>query len=248
MLLKTSAFSRLQLTTVLFILFTALSGCSSYNPPRQQPHRSAAPLPEVTRPSTRPRAPANLPSKRVITSTVVQKGRSHPKPKSAVTVQRYSDKPRQTVITQTEAQAVLTPDEIENTQPQPVHSEPDPYENIPESSDKKAVNDSSPAVKSLMIRARADLAIGKDQSAISKLERALRIEPSNANAWYLLAKAHQSSGEHQQAITMAKKAISFAGADEGMAVKSWKLIKQSGEASGDTISVQEAINYSKVNP
>jgi hypothetical protein len=246
-----------RLPLVLFTLvavFGSISGCSSYNPPRQQSHRTTAPLPEITRPAVRPQVHA--PTKRVITSSVVQKPRPHPpgrqlpvkKPKPTVTVQRNSDKPKQTVITQTEVQAVLTPDEIENAQPQPVQSEPDPYENIPESSDQQSADASSPAVKSLMIRARADLALGSDQSAISKLERALRIEPSNAGAWYLLARAHQSLGEHQQAITMAKKAINFAGADEAMALKSWQLIKQSGEASGDSIAVQEAINYSKVNP
>ncbi len=234
---------------ILLAGLSGVSGCSSYQPPRQQSARIPPPaLPEVTPPVKKP---IRIPPKRVISSTVVQKPRAlptKPKPvrKPAVTVQRYSDKPKQTVITQTEAQAVLTPQEIEN--PQPVQSEPDPYEAVPESADQTLENASSPAVKSLMIRARTDLAMGKDQSAISKLERALRIEPSNAQAWYLLAKAHQSSGEHQQAITMAKKAISFAGADEDMAVKSWKLIKRSGEESGDTIAVQEAINYSKVNP
>ncbi len=232
---------------ILLAGLASVSGCSSYNPPRQQSsYIPKTPLPEVTRPAKRP---VHVPPKRVINSSVVQKprpARTKPVKKPAVTVQRYSDKPKQTVITQTEAQAVLTPQEMEH--PQPVQSEPDPYESIPESSGQASSNDRSPAVKSLMVRARADLAIGKDQSAISKLERALRIEPSNANTWYLLAKAHQSSGEHQQAITMAKKAISFAGADEDMALKSWKLIKRSGEESGDSIAVQEAINYSKVNP
>ena len=253
-LMNKSRFSMLHWAPVYLILLaglTGLNGCSSYSPPRQQSttYVPKAPLPEVTRPA--PRQARVPPPKRVIRSTVVQQTRprpARPKPvkKPAVTVQRYSDKPKQTVITQTEAQAVLTPHEIEN--PQPVQSEPDPYETIPESSNQQATDASSPAVKSLILRARADLAIGSGQSAISKLERALRIEPSNANAWYLLAKAHQSSGEHQQAITMAKKAISFAGADEAMALKSWKLIKRSGEESGDTIAVQEAINYSKVNP
>ena len=74
----------------------------------------------------------------------------------------------------------------------------DPYASIPESSsasnipsDSKPENSGvSPAVKSLLVGARADIAIGRTQSAVSKLERGLRIESQNAQLWHYLAKAH----------------------------------------------------------
>lgn len=210
------------------LLLLAAGGCSSYQPPRPQARAS---LPEITRPQVR-----RPPAKPVKRNTTVAK------------VERYTDKPKTPVITQREVQAVLPESLPEKPTPVVVRSEASPYESIPDSETSANQEESSPAVKSLMIRARADMAIGLEQSAISKLERALRIEPSNADLWYLLAKAHQSSGEHQQAISMAKKSISFAGSNEAIAVKSWKLIKKSGEASGDTIAVKEAINYSKFNP
>jgi len=98
-----------------------------------------------------------------------------------------------------------------------------------------------------MIRARADLAIGRTQSAVSKLERGLRIESQNPNIWHLLAKVHFEQSDHQQAITMAKKSIRYANDDE-LIGKNWELIKKAGEKSGDTIAIKEALDYLKVNP
>lgn len=227
---------------LLSVILLSVSGCSS-SQPRYQARIPATPLPEISRPQAKRSAP--------VRETKPQK--------PVATVQRYSDTPKEPVITQKEVQSVINYEERnENTIgmeaasnptiiPEQV-TEPSPYEDIPENKEQLTRKESSPAVKSLMIRARADMAIGNEQSAISKLERALRIESDNADLWYLLAKAHQSSSDHQQAITMAKKAINYAGSNDEMVAKSWKLIQKSGEASGDSMVVKEAINYSKVNP
>ena len=252
----------------LFMLLLITGGCSSsYQQPPHQPQTGSqanTQLPEVVRPNThrqsprvssttvqRPRRPVRPQRPRQV---VKQKPILRNKPKPAATVHRYSDKPKIDVITQREVQSVLGNSTKSTlvTPPKQVKtgSEASAYANIPDSSDNRKAprqHVSSPAVKSLIIRARADMAIGRDQSAISKIERALRIESDNGELWYLLAKAHQASSNHQQAITMAKKAINFAGANEMLAIKSWKLIKLSGEASGDTVVVQEAINYNKIN-
>ena len=137
----------------------------------------------------------------------------------------------------------------------------DPYASIPESSSVKVSNasitssvgekslttTSSPAVKSLMARARADLSIGETQSAISKLERGLRIESQNPSIWHLLAKAQYDQSNHQQAITMAKKSIRYS-ADDKLIAQNWTLIQKSGEKSDDAIAIKEALDYFKVNP
>lgn len=107
--------------------------------------------------------------------------------------------------------------------------------------------ESSPAVKTLLIKARADLAIGRSTSAIEKLERGLRIEPRNANLWYQLAKTHHARKDYTQAISMAKKSIQNTNRDYVIA-KNWMLIKKAGLKSGDTVVVKEAIDYFKVNP
>jgi predicted Zn-dependent protease len=141
----------------------------------------------------------------------------------------------------------------------------DPYDSIPESGSittkntsisssvgtKPLARTSSPAVKSLMARARADLSIGKTQSAISKLERGLRIESQNPEIWHLLAKAQYDQSNHQQAITMAKKSIRYSDSgkgDEKLIAQNWTLIKKSGEKSDDAIAIKEALDYFKVNP
>lgn len=252
---------------LFMLLLLIVTGCSSsyQTPPHQQPPHQQLPqmrsqantqLPEVVRPQvrrqTKQKQKPRISRRTVQRPPVKQRPRvavkpkrkpiSRNKPTPVATVHRYSDKPKTEVITQREVQSVLKAPMVKK--PLETRSEVGAYASIPDS--PKA--GSSPAVKSLMIRARADMAIGRDQSAISKIERALRIESDNGELWYLLAKAHQASSNHQQAIAMAKKAVNFAGPDESLAIKSWRLIKLSGEASGDTLAVQEALNYSKVNP
>lgn len=128
----------------------------------------------------------------------------------------------------------------------------DPYASIPETSTtavpaKSIGRQASPAVKSLMMQARADLAVGRTQSAVSKLERGLRIESQNPNIWHLLAKAQFGQSNHQQAITMAKKSIRYSG-DDDLISQNWKLIQKAGEKSDDAIAIKEALDYFKVNP
>lgn len=131
----------------------------------------------------------------------------------------------------------------------------DPYASIPENSivsvkptiTESSNSETSPAVKSLMVSARADIAIGRSQSAVSKLERGLRIESQNPQLWHLLAKAHYAQSDYQQTISMARKSIRYATADDLIA-QNWTLIRQAGERSGDATAVKEALDYSKVNP
>jgi len=107
--------------------------------------------------------------------------------------------------------------------------------------------ESSLAVKTLLVKARADLAIGRTSSAIDKLERGLRIEPQNSLLWYQLAKANYDKESYTQTISMAKKSIRNTDRDYIIA-KNWMLIKKAGLKSGDTIVVKEAIDYFKINP
>ena len=106
---------------------------------------------------------------------------------------------------------------------------------------------SSTALKTLLLKARADLAVGNSQSAITSLERGLRIESQNPQAWHLLAQAHYDQSNYQQSISMAKKSIRYS-ADSELTGKNWALIKKAGERSGDTVVVKEALNYFKLNP
>lgn len=110
-----------------------------------------------------------------------------------------------------------------------------------------SIINSSPAVKSLMVGARADLALGKNSSAVSKLERGLRIESQNPELWHLLSKAHYSDSDYTQAITMAKKSIGYS-SNDNMIAQNWALIKKAGEKSGNATVIKEALDYIKLNP
>ena len=131
----------------------------------------------------------------------------------------------------------------------------DPYDTIPSANNRvtsgvlkgASTQKSSPAVHALIVSAQSDMAVGKSGSAVSKLERGLRIEAQNPKLWNLLAKAHYDQSNYQQAISMSKKAIRYSSDDEFIA-SNWSIIKNSGLKSGDTIVVKEAINYFKVNP
>ncbi len=138
----------------------------------------------------------------------------------------------------------------------------DPYANIPDNNSQNSVSkvettkpemtsntaiNSSPAVKSLMVGARADLALGKNSSAVSKLERGLRIESQNPGLWHLLSKANYSDSNYTQSITMAKKSIRYSN-DDDLIAQNWALIKKAGEKSGNASAIKEALDYIKLNP
>ena len=217
-------------------LIMTLSGCSSsFN------NSNSSVLPTI--PEIRSKTPsANAKPKRV-----VKKAPAKPS-KVVAKVKKYSITSKiSTVITQQEVNAVrkkLVPTTVEID---PYDSIPDNSESINKPSSKLATNKSSPAVVSLTARARADIATGRTQSAVSKLERGLRIESQNPNIWNLLAKARYNQRDYQQAITMAKKSIRYATGDKLIA-QNWQLIKDAGKKSDDTIALKEALDYFKVNP
>lgn len=229
-------------------LILLLAGCSSsYSSSYQRPNSRALP---------------NIPE---ISSTVVQRPRKKPyRPQ----VEKYSSntKAKSMVITQSEVAAV-NKDLLILEAKDKATVDIDPYASIPEGSSSSINNttitstienfpsakeslpatETSSAVKSLMIRARADLAIGRTQSAVSKLERGLRIESQNPNIWHLLAKAQYEQSNHQQSISMAKKSIRYT-SDEGLIAQNWELIKKAGKKADDPIAIKEALDYFKVNP
>ncbi len=224
------------LLIVLASISVVLNGCSTgYQRPVQ---RNLPAIPEI-----QPREP--------IRPTYSPPPKSNVKP-YAPTVQKYgvsSPDLNDSVITQKDVATVTQESIIENAR-NSARVDDDPYAAIPESKTTETVTTqtgSSPAVKSLLIRAQADLAIGRSESAISKLERGLRIESQNPKLWNVLAQAHYDQSDYQQAISMSKKSIRYSN-DDDLIAKNWALIKKAGLKSGDTTVVKEAINYFKINP
>jgi len=239
----------------LLVLF-ALTGCSaidSYRYPSQPEVRSLPQIPEIKRPQKA--KPRYIPPKK----TVVRA------PKARVSSSSYQIKNKPIVVKPakpqlTQQQKIEQQKRLQEQAKQNATVDIDPFAKIPESSSqtstvttvlpkntKPVQSLSSPAVKTLISSARADIAIGRSRSAISKLERGLRIEPQNAQIWHMLAKAHYSNSAFLHSISMAKKSISNTNSPD-LINENWKLIKLAGEKSGNADAIKEALDYMKLNP
>ena len=98
----------------------------------------------------------------------------------------------------------------------------------------------SPAVIALLNRAQSDTDSGHRDAAGAAIERALRIEPRNAWLWYELAQLRLLQGQYAQAISLARKSISFAARDRRLLALNWRVIGNARVAQGNADGAQEA--------
>lgn len=99
---------------------------------------------------------------------------------------------------------------------------------------------SSPAVIALMKQAEANRRNGELDLAVSKLERALRIQPRNPGLWYQLALVRMQQQQPRLAEELAKKSISLAGNDRTLLRNNWRLISKAKSMEGDLSGAKEA--------
>lgn len=81
------------------------------------------------------------------------------------------------------------------------------------------------AVLNLLNAAQHDLNNKLYVMAESKLERALRIEPTNANVWYNLAKVAFEQGNVSEAKNIAHRALGYAPENSNVQAKIIQLLK-----------------------
>lgn len=96
------------------------------------------------------------------------------------------------------------------------------------------------AIVALLNRAQIDNQSGNREAAGSSLERALRIEPRNAWLWFELAQLRLAEGQYAQAITLARKSISFAGHEHRLLAMDWQVIGNARVAQGESAGAEEA--------
>jgi predicted Zn-dependent protease len=77
-------------------------------------------------------------------------------------------------------------------------------------------------------------------AASATLERALRLDPRNAELWYRLAKLRLDQRRPEQAQSLAYKSISLAGRNNRLLQMDWQLIAQAKALLGDTAGSQQA--------
>ncbi len=96
------------------------------------------------------------------------------------------------------------------------------------------------AVDGILRDVRRHWAAGQHEQAAAGLERALRIEPSNAYLWQHLAAVRLDQGKSQQAEQFAAKSNSVAGDSAPLRLRNWRIIAEARRLGGDIAGAREA--------
>ncbi len=94
--------------------------------------------------------------------------------------------------------------------------------------------DTSSATLALVTEARSASAARNHANAVAYLERAVRIEPRNAELWIELSAAHLKNGNLAAANQHARKAIALAGSNERLGRLAWLQLADIREAEGSS--------------
>ncbi len=98
----------------------------------------------------------------------------------------------------------------------------------------------SPAVGALVSAANQNSKAGDLDSATASMERAIRIEPRNANLFYKLALLRLKQDKPRLAEDLAKKSALLAASDNTLKKHCWLLIAHARELQQDFAGAKEA--------
>jgi hypothetical protein len=114
--------------------------------------------------------------------------------------------------------------------PQPAPIEPPslPTEPFGTVTPPRPQNDVSGASSALLAQSRAERAAGSFAQATASIERALRLDPNNAELWVERGELALQTGSAAQAATMARKALSLAGSNSRVASRAQQLLRSAG--------------------
>lgn len=104
----------------------------------------------------------------------------------------------------------------------------------------KAERTIPPAVISLLDQADQLRVAGDLNAASSRLERALRIAPEEAEVYYQLARIRLEQGGVQESVSIATQGVELAGADNALKRDLWTLIATARDRLGDTGGATQA--------
>ena len=226
-----------QTLTLLIVSVFAVVSCTTVNIPEAYPPivKNSKPRATVT---TQNSKPSLIPE---IKQPIVK---ARTKPIEKPSVKAVKPKPRQVIV------RAYKPEQGDN-----------PYDRVPnratrvvstagqkETKTARAPATTSPAVKSLLIQAKAAMLVGRNAAAVEKMERALRIEPRNPQIWHLLAKAHYNQKNDSTAISMAKKSNLYVGDGSSLEKQNWQVIKNASKRSENIKTLKAAILYERAHP
>ncbi len=97
------------------------------------------------------------------------------------------------------------------------------------------------AVSSLEDQAERELSTGQVDRAFSTAERAIRINPRNAELWSLLARIQMERSNYVQAEQLARKSNLMSRGDRALQARNWRIISDSLGERGETEEAKEAL-------
>lgn len=106
----------------------------------------------------------------------------------------------------------------------------------------------SVAANALLIGAKADAALGRYDSAITKVERALRIEPNSPLLWYQLGNFNYGKGRYDQAISLSRKSLGMSTGNRSLVSQNLDLMSKAATKTGNTKVFKEVLDYKRMNP
>lgn len=106
----------------------------------------------------------------------------------------------------------------------------------------------SVAANALLLAAKAESAVGRHDAAITKIERALRIEAQSPLLWHELAKQNYNKERYEQAISLARKSLQLSTGNRELVNKNLDLMTKAATKDGDTTVFGEVLDYKKMNP
>jgi hypothetical protein len=84
------------------------------------------------------------------------------------------------------------------------------------------------ASSALLAQSRRERAAGSYAQATSSIERALRLDPNNAELWVERGELALQTGNAAPAATMARKALTLTGSDRGLESRAQQLLRAAG--------------------
>lgn len=81
-------------------------------------------------------------------------------------------------------------------------------------------------VEHLLAQAEAQAVAGEGEQAMALIERALRLDPTEAAGWLALARLHYQNGDLNRAEQFARRALQFSGNDPQLLRESQALLER----------------------
>lgn len=127
----------------------------------------------------------------------------------------------------------------EPSQPQASPAQPSPSQPPVHPPQPARENHLSPATRSLVTQARAQVAHGDLPAASSTLDRALRIEPNNPLLWIELGRLRLAESDAHQAEGCGRKALALASGDRNAQAQAGRLLADALRAQGRNQEARE---------